>query len=1317
MRLRLNIEAGSESVRLIAAILASCLALGAWAPVQAQSGIPAASPVGPFLNDVFPPTTPQSGSGWKVEDANGVSVSNTLVIAANPADEDAETDRLYTAARNGYIESFLNDASAASKVLFMDLRDRVAVVTDGGFLGMAFHPEFGQADSPYSKSFYVYYSSHCPYDQANDQVDTNNCVDFPTDPAQQRDLVFFDVYLRLSRFEVIDENPVNGILQGDLNSEDVLVNIRLYNSTHRGGGPVFGLDGNLYLAIGDQRRWTTAQDIENNFEGGVMRLAVDVVDHGDGTWSCPAGSHPPTRRMQEIGTFNGVPTDDEVTGRKYCIPDDNPFINDPATPNAFHEYYTLGHRNPHRISVDRESGRVWVGEVGESTREEINVLCSGCNFGWPFREGLIQAPDGRYNTPPDPIIGTLTDPVIDFTRDEARAIIGGYVYRGSRFPELYGRYIAGDFVYSTIWAIHLDPDTMTATKQALTNFTPQQLATFGEDNWGELYLGDVQGAHPLQRLAVIGAPAIVPPALLSQTGAFANLPLVSPGGPAELQPSPGVIPYDLINPLWSDGALKYRWLVIPNDGTPNDELEQIAFSEEGPWAYPIGSVFIKHFELPSDPYDPNPQTARPTETRFLVHGEDGVWYGLTYAWKSDGSDAVLVGTDTLTESITVTDTDHSTTYSWDYPGRTLCSRCHTSQEYVLGPKTRQLNLNLDYGDAGVPDGSEANQVETLDSLGFLHPSLAEAGVNLATTLTSASLDDTSATLEHRARSYLDSNCAGCHRGPNGAAGRASWDGRLLSTLALQDAGIVGGSVVDDLGDPATRVVTPGDLDLSSLFLRLESVDPAIMMVPLAKHIADPDAVSLFQDWILAMGNEPPALQRPIDRTSNVGAYAELQLEASDPNGDPITYRAQNLPPGLSIDAVTGLISGTPTTEGNYEVTVTADDSYGAEDNETFNWSVVDPFANTPPSVTNPGNQQSIAGETVSLFIDASDPDAAQTLSYGAAGLPPGLDIDAETGEISGTIALHASGTYEVLVTVSDGIVGENATFTWVVNEDTSPPTQPTDLTAQAVGSSQIDLSWTAATDNVGVDHYCIYRDPAYATPVCTTTAAATSFSDTGLAASTTYRYEVAAYDLAGNESARSDAASATTESESSGEWLNQDVGAVQAAGSYSESGGTFTVRGSGADIHGTADEFHYVYRELTGDGEIRARMKSLELKKWWTRGGVMLRADPSAAGAQNVMMAMTPQGTVGAVFQYRQLAGGITRKVRVDAAFQLPEWVRLVRAGETVTGYVSEDGTTWTPMGSVTLPGLPATIYAGLAVTSLIDGTLTTAEFDNVTAQ
>jgi regulation of enolase protein 1 (concanavalin A-like superfamily) len=174
-------------------------------------------------------------------------------------------------------------------------------------------------------------------------------------------------------------------------------------------------------------------------------------------------------------------------------------------------------------------------------------------------------------------------------------------------------------------------------------------------------------------------------------------------------------------------------------------------------------------------------------------------------------------------------------------------------------------------------------------------------------------------------------------------------------------------------------------------------------------------------------------------------------------------------------------------------------------------------------------------------------------------------------------------------------------------------------------------------------------------------------------------------------------------------WGSQEVGSVAAAGSASYANGTFTVNASGADIWGTADEFHYVYQQLSGNGVITARVASLTNTHSWAKAGVMIR-ETLNANAKNAATLITPGQ--GIAFQQRTSIGG-TSTTTTLVSVTIPEWVRLERNGTTFTAWHSENGTSWTQIGSVTI-SMGIDVYVGLAVTSHNDGVLTTAKVDNV---
>ena len=271
------------------------------------------------------------------------------------------------------------------------------------------------------------------------------------------------------------------------------------------------------------------------------------------------------------------------------------------------------------------------------------------------------------------------------------------------------------------------------------------------------------------------------------------------------------------------------------------------------------------------------------------------------------------------------------------------------------------------------------------------------------------------------------------------------------------------------------------------------------------------------------------------------------------------------------------------------------------------------------------------------------------------------------------------------------------------------PPVPGGLVAAATSVSRIHLAWNPSS---GATSYKVKRSATSGGPYTTVApdVTTTSFDDAGLNSSTTYHYVVSAVNANG-ESVDSAEASATTLQAPPPPWTSSDIGAVGLAGSASYGSGTFNVNGSGTDIWGVADAFQFVSQSLTGDGEIRARVTSQSNSDPWAKAGVMIR-DGGSAGAVNALVAITPSN--GFTFQWRGSASGASSSVAGPALNAAPgNWVRLVRSGTLVTGYVSANGTSWTQVGTTTL-AMAGTVSVGLAVTSHSNAALGTATFDNV---
>ncbi|MCU1385231.1 MAG: C-terminal target protein [Acidobacteria bacterium] len=224
-----------------------------------------------------------------------------------------------------------------------------------------------------------------------------------------------------------------------------------------------------------------------------------------------------------------------------------------------------------------------------------------------------------------------------------------------------------------------------------------------------------------------------------------------------------------------------------------------------------------------------------------------------------------------------------------------------------------------------------------------------------------------------------------------------------------------------------------------------------------------------------------------------------------------------------------------------------------------------------------------------------------------------------------------------------------------------------------------------------------------------------------LAAGTTYYWQIVSKTMAGltatgplwsftTTGTSGGSGGGTTSGSVPAPWTHADVGAVGQAGSASESGGTFTVSGAGADVWGTADAFHYVYQPLSGDGQLVARVATVQNTAAWAKAGVMIRNSTNPSAAFALMLISAGKGSA---FQYRTSDGASASGVAGAATTVAPQWVKIVRSGATVSGYQSANGTTWQLVGTVTL-SLGASVDIGLAVSSHTTAALCTATFDNV---
>ena len=323
------------------------------------------------------------------------------------------TDRLFVVERIGQIYVFQNDPGVSQRTVFLDISSAITTMGECGLLGLAFHPDY-----QVNRYFYVLYVNESPLQTV------------------------------ISRFTASAVNP-NLALPG---SELPILTIPQNSLFHKGGCIAFGLDGYLYISLGEDGAPALAQSL-TTLKGKVLRIDVDN----------PGG------------------------GLQYGIPPDNPFADNPS--GYLEEIFAFGFRNPWRFSFDSQTGDLWLGDVGQDEWEEVDVVLSGRNFGWSRMEG-----NECYQPPSCDTTGlNLVLPVVVYPHDQpstAASVTGGFVYRGPSIPSLWGKYVFADYINGEVWS--LDPDVLPATASLIEN-TTLNISAFGVDAQGELYFSTFEG--------------------------------------------------------------------------------------------------------------------------------------------------------------------------------------------------------------------------------------------------------------------------------------------------------------------------------------------------------------------------------------------------------------------------------------------------------------------------------------------------------------------------------------------------------------------------------------------------------------------------------------------------------------------------------------------------------------------------------------------------------------------------------------------------------------------------------------------------------
>lgn len=736
---------------------------------------------------------------------------NPLLLVPAPG-----TNRLFVAEQAGPIYSFKPNAQTAKPDLFIDMSKEIhSWGNDGRVKGVG--NVYGLVFHPdFVKNRYCYICYVLDGTKGNEQLPEGS---------------------RVSRFRVTETDPP----RVDPESEKIL--LTFLGGGHNAGDLHFGPDGYLYISTGDAidpsppDKFNTGQDI-SDLLSSILRIDVNRAD----------------------------------PGKTYAIPPDNPFVK---LAGARPEVWAYGFRNPWRMSFDRATGDLWVGDVGWELWEMVYHVRKGGNYGWSVMEGPQPVrPESKRG--PTPIL----PPALSFPHSEAASITGGYVYRGKRLPDLVGCYICGDWMSHKIWATRFDGDKIVSHREIAHGI--ERIVAFGEDTDGELYIVNYDDHGTIHRLvpndlSAAGRPADFP-RKLSQTGLFAAI--------KEGTPAPGVMPFSVNAAQWADHATAERWLGLPGSTAVS------YYTKPKP---EVGTFFNQHIWLPRDGVlaktlslemeRGNPASRKRIETQIL-HYDGSVWQGYSYRWNDDQTDGDLVpavGADRVLDVIDAQAPEGKRRQTWHYPGRSECMTCHNPWVgYLLGFNSHQLNKEHSYS------WGKQNQLEALTSLGMIRPvDLEEKPAPNYRDAFKTKLCDPRATglsVEERARSYLHVNCAHCHS--FGAGGTAQFEVRY--DVKPEQMQLIGKKPMQGTFDVAeANLVTAGDPCRSTLFYRISKLGRG-RMPHIGSDVVDDGGVELIGNWIRQLGPRPiksPLLAKlETERSLTPEAHATIAKLVATPEG-------------------------------------------------------------------------------------------------------------------------------------------------------------------------------------------------------------------------------------------------------------------------------------------------------------------------------------------------------------------------------------------------------------------------------------------------
>jgi putative heme-binding domain-containing protein len=688
----------------------------------------------------------------------GLKFDHPLLLVRGPG-----TNRLFVGEQSGALYSFPDNQTAKAD-LFFDLRKEIKTIH--------LLPAAKEVEAVYGLAFDTDF-------EKNRQCFV--CYTLRGRDAREHNLKDGS---RVSRFTVIRTEPP----RIDPASEEII--LTFLQGGHNGGDLHFGPDRMLYISTGDATSpnppdvFNTGQDV-SDLLSSILRIDVDRKDEG----------------------------------RNYAIPKDNPFV---AMKGARPEVWAYGFRNPWRMSFDRQTGELFVGDVGWELWESVHRVEKGGNYGWAAMEG--PQPIKAAQVGPTPI----HPPLIELPHTIACSVTGGLVYRGKKFPELRGAYIFGDWETRRLWAARFDRDR---TKEMPEIARPSvRFVAFGENRDGELYFLDEERGtlHTIERNDD-GARNSEFPTKLSHTGLFASV--------KDHKPADGVVPFTVNSRQWQDGATAQHWAAFPGVSaatlhTTGKPIPGFVGWHNFRMHFPKDAVLLRTLSL----------DGRRLETQLLHY--DGVdWLAYTYAWRLDQSDADLVPAEGAENEVRLG--EHKRV--WQFHSRSQCMSCHSNQsEYALAFLPEQLNRSGYDGRNQLIALSEAGVIRRAGDDGKSLPPFDAASVAQERKL--ADPMDPRQPIEARARAYLHANCGHCHSDHGGG----SVPLRLQFTIPATEMKAIG--VRPTRGDFAladAKIIKPGDPCASTLYFRMAKFGRD-RMPHIGSERPDEEGLNLIEQWIAGM---------------------------------------------------------------------------------------------------------------------------------------------------------------------------------------------------------------------------------------------------------------------------------------------------------------------------------------------------------------------------------------------------------------------------------------------------------------------------------